>query len=81
MKEIFFNNGKAYVILRSIPHHNVTKKDGNVHAEAFNAWKTYLGADHVLRTTTDFLYCETIPDVEWEDIIEQPEEDSETSQD
>jgi hypothetical protein len=72
IKEIFFNNGKAYVILRSLPQHNVTRKDGTIDAELFNAWKTYLGADHVLRTSEDFLYCETIPDVEWEDILASP---------
>jgi hypothetical protein len=75
MKELFFNNGKAYVILRKIAHHNVTGKDGNIKAELFNAWKEYLGADHVLRTSTEFLYCETVPDLEWEDVVESVEED------
>jgi hypothetical protein len=40
----------------------------------FNGWKEFLGADHVLRTSTHFLYCETIPDVEWEEVIEETQE-------
>jgi hypothetical protein len=68
MKQLFYNNGKAYVVLRAIRHHNLLKKDGNIDSELFNAWKAYLGADHVLRTNTDFLYCETIPDIEWEEV-------------
>jgi hypothetical protein len=68
MKQIFYNNGKAYIVLRAIPHHNLVTRDGSVISELFNGWKEYLGADHVLRTSTDFLYCETIPDVEWEEV-------------
>lgn len=74
MKELFFNGDKAYIILRKIPHHNVTDRNGNIVSEKFNAWKEYLGADHVLRNTTHFLYCETIPDVEFEEIVEETEE-------
>ncbi len=72
MKELFYNNGTAYIILRKIPHHSVSDKKGNIVPELFNAWKEYLGADHVLRNTTHFLYCETIPEVEFEEI--PPEE-------
>lgn len=68
MKELFFNNGKAYVVLRRISHHNVMNRDGTVIKEAFNAWKEWLGANHVLRTQTHFLYCTTVDDVEWEDV-------------
>ena len=71
MKELFFNGDKAYIILRKIPHHNVCDKSGNIISELFNGWKDYVGADHVLRTATDFLYCETIPDIEFEEIIEE----------
>lgn len=73
MKELYFNNGKCYLILRKIPHHNVSDKTGKIISEMFNAWKEWLGADHVLKTSTHFLYCETVPDVEWEDIIKEDE--------
>lgn len=68
MKQIFYNNGKAYVVLRSIPHHNLVNRDGNVISDLFNGWREHLGADHVLRNNTDFLFCETIPDIEWEEV-------------
>ena len=74
MKELFINNGKAYIVLRKIPHHNVTDKQGTIISDMFNGWKEFLGADHVLRTSTHFLYCETIPDVEWEETIEETQE-------
>lgn len=71
MKELFFNGGTAYVVLRRIPHHNIHGRDGNVIREVLQAWKEHLGADHVLRTTTEYLYCETIPDVDWEDCAKE----------
>ena len=77
MKELFFNGDKAYIILRKISHHNVTDRGGNIESEKFNAWKEYLGADHVLKNSTHFLYCVTIPDVEFEEIIEETEETEE----
>lgn len=70
MKEIYYHNGKAYLILRRVPAHNVSDKQGNIVSELFNAWKEHLGADHVLKNSTHFMYCETIPDIEWEEVIE-----------
>jgi len=70
MKEIYFNGDKAYTILRRVPIHNVSDKQGNIISELFNAWKEHLGADHVLKNSTHFMYCETIPDIEWEEVIE-----------
>ena len=71
MREIFYNNDKAYIVLRKLPHHNLMDKQGRVNSELFNAWKEWLRADHVLKTQTHFLYCETIPDVEWEEVAEE----------
>ena len=74
MKELFLNNGNAYIVLRKIPHHNVMNKNGTIIPEAFNGWKEYLGADHVLKTSNHFLYCETIKDAEFEEIVEEEKE-------
>lgn len=74
MKELFINNGTAYIVIRKISHHNVTNKQGIVLSDMFNGWKEFLKADHVLKTSTHFLYCETIPDVEWEEVIEKTQE-------
>jgi hypothetical protein len=70
MKEIYFHNGKAYIILRRVSAHNVSDRQGNIISELFNAWKEHLGADHVLKNSTHFMYCETIPDIEWEEVTE-----------
>jgi len=70
MKELFFNNGKAYLVLRRIPLHNFTTKDGGILADAFNGWKAWLGAEHVLKTSTHFIFCLVVPDVEWEEVPE-----------
>jgi len=71
MKQLYRHNDKVYVILRKLPHHNVSDKQGNIISELFNAWKEHLGADHVLRDSTHFMFCETVPDVEWEEIVEE----------
>ena len=70
MKEIYFHNDKAYLILRRVPIHNVSDKQGNIISELFNAWKEHLGADHVLKNSTHFMYCESVPDIEWEEVTE-----------
>ena len=72
-RELYFHNGKCYVILRALPHHAVSDKQGRVISELFNGWKEHVGADHVLKTSTHFLYCETVPDIEWEEIPETDE--------
>jgi len=71
MKELFYNGGEVYVILRRIPQHNILDKNGRVIPQAFNAWKGWLGADKVLKTQTHFLFCETVQSVEWEELVTQ----------
>jgi len=39
--------------------------------EYVKAFRDWLKADHVLRTQTHVLFCETIQDVEWEDVVEE----------
>jgi hypothetical protein len=41
------------------------RKDGSIVAEAFNGWKEHLGADHVLKNSTHFLFCQSVMDVEF----------------
>jgi hypothetical protein len=61
-------NGYFYKFIRQIPLHQFTRKDGSIIPEVFNAWKSHLESDHVLKTQTHFIFCETIPDVEWEEV-------------
>jgi hypothetical protein len=64
---------KAYVVKREIPTHNFSQKDTNkLNMEFVKAWRDYLDCDHVLRTQTHFLFCQTIPEAE---IIEEHDED------
>ena len=67
-KKQYAHNGNLYLIIREIPLHNFTRKDGSIIPEVFNGWKEHLGADHVLKTQTHFLFCEKVQDIEWEDI-------------
>tara|TARA_R110002049_G_scaffold75309_2_gene193800 strand:+ start:34 stop:252 length:219 start_codon:yes stop_codon:yes gene_type:complete len=58
-------NNEAYVVKRETPIHMFSRKGENkLNMELLQAWRDYLGCDHVLRTQTHFLMCETIPDVE-----------------
>jgi hypothetical protein len=67
MKQLYYHNNKAYLINRRIPVHNF-EKDGRVHLDFVQAWRDYLGCDHVLRDQTHFIFCETIEDVEFEEV-------------
>jgi len=58
------HNDTWYKILREIPHHNFTSKDGIVHMDILKEFMEYVGGDHVLRTPTHYQICETIQDVE-----------------
>jgi hypothetical protein len=68
MREIFYNNNEAYVIIKKIAIYNLTEKDGSVKSDMLNAWKDWLGADKVLKNQTHFLFCETIVEPQWEDV-------------
>ena len=58
-------NDKAYIVKRETPIHNFEVKGSNrLNMELCQAYRDYLGCDHVLRTPTHFLFCETIQDAE-----------------
>lgn len=73
LKELRIHNNKAYLILRRCL---ITKfEDGNVlNKDKVKAVRDWLGSDHVLRDTHHFLFCETIQDVEFEDINQNKDE-------
>ena len=68
LRKLYRYNNNLYIILRELPHSSLIGKDGKVKTELFNAWKSWLGADHVLKNSTHFLFCETVPEAEYEDI-------------
>jgi hypothetical protein len=71
MKSIYKHNDVAYIILQQklIHYFAKTMDDTYPNMEYVNMYMKWLGADHVLRTPTHFLFCETIPDVDFE-IVE-----------
>ena len=63
MKQIYYHNGVAYKLHRTISRHNFHVK-GTVNMELVQMWRDHLGCDHVLQNQTHFLFCETIPEAE-----------------
>jgi len=62
-------NGNTYIIKREVATHNFAIKGENgLNMELVQNFMRWLGCDHVLRTQTHFLFCETIQDAE---IIEE----------
>ena len=62
---IKYVNDKGYVVHREIPVTRFTVKGSNrLNMELCQAYRDYLGCDHVLRTQTHFLFCKTIEDAE-----------------
>jgi hypothetical protein len=56
--------------MRQTPVHHFAKGfDDPPNMEYVQSYMKWLGADHVLRTQTHFMFCETVPDVDFE-IIE-----------
>ena len=62
---IKYVNDRGFVVKREMPVHRFEVKGSNrLNMELCQAYRDYLGCDHVLRTKTHFLFCETIEDAE-----------------
>ena len=70
MKKLYFYNDNVYLVLRDIPASNFYNKE-ELNREHLNNWKEYLGADHVLKTNDRFLFCETVPEPEWNEVTNE----------
>jgi len=70
MKKLYFYNGNVYLVLRDIPASNFYNKE-ELNRELLNAWKEYLGADHILKTDNRFLFCETVSEPEWNEVTNE----------
>tara|TARA_R110000868_G_scaffold407436_2_gene688874 strand:- start:494 stop:715 length:222 start_codon:yes stop_codon:yes gene_type:complete len=67
MKELKIHNTIAYLILRRLPLFKF--ENGNVlNRDRIKAVSDWVGSDHVLKEQNYLLFCETIQDVEFEDI-------------
>ncbi len=73
MKQLYQHKGKAYIIYDKMPIGTFQIDTNLLNMDKVKAVRDWLGADHVLRDNTHFLFCETIQDVEWEEIIDEDE--------
>jgi hypothetical protein len=81
MKRLYFYNNNVYLVLRDIPASYFFNKQGELNRELLNTWREYLGADHILKTESRFLMCETVHEPEWNEVInETPVTDEEQLQ-
>ena len=64
-RPVYSHNGNSYIVLdkKTIQHFCRTFTDGPdmEYVQLYMKWR---GTDHVLRTDSHFLFCETIPDAE-----------------
>jgi hypothetical protein len=56
--------------LRKLNLSYIIDRHNNINEELLKIWKEGVGADHVLKTNTHFLLCETITEPEWSEIEE-----------
>jgi hypothetical protein len=69
MKQLYKHDDKAYLILRRVGEWRFQRKlDEPVDMERVKMFRDWVGADHVLRDQTHFMFCETIPDIEFEEL-------------
>jgi hypothetical protein len=67
MRSIYKHNDTAYVIISQKPiYHFARTFDDPPNMEIVQQYMLAVRADHVLRTQTHFLFCETIPDIDFE---------------
>lgn len=65
--QIQVHNGIAYKVLRAKAiSHFAPKLDEQPNMEYVQLFRDWVGADHVLRTPTHFLFCETIQEADFE---------------
>lgn len=69
--KLFRNGEDIYTISRELPIAYLTDKEGKTKTDLFNAWKEFLATDKVFRNQTHYIFCETIPDIEYEIIDNQ----------
>ena len=64
---IKYVNDQAYVVKRELPIQKFELKGTDrLNMELVQAYRDWLGCDHVLRSQTHFMFCETIEEVEEE---------------
>ncbi len=69
MTPLYYHNKEAYIVKRSVLiHHFASTLNDEPNMEYVQIFRDWVGADHVLRTPTHFLFCETVQSIEFEEI-------------
>ena len=69
MTPLYYHNNEAYIVKRSVLiHHFASTLNDEPNMEYVQIFRDWVGADHVLRTPTHFLFCETVQSIEFEEI-------------
>ena len=58
----------AYIVLKRKLAEQFNTNRNMPDIEYLKEYRDWIGADHVLRDQTHFIFCETIQDIEWEDL-------------
>jgi hypothetical protein len=67
MRPVYKHGDAAYVVTDRVPVHRFCKTmDDQPNLEYVQMYMQWRGCDHVLRDQTHFMFCETIPDVDFE---------------
>jgi hypothetical protein len=76
IKPIHIHNDTAYEIILVKQMDRFFDKEQRVIKDNVKLYRDWLGCDHVLQNATQFLFCNTIQDVSWEDVVEPETEES-----
>jgi hypothetical protein len=67
MKKLYIHGDVAYIVLDQRPiHHFASQVDAPPDMQYVQTYMQWCAADHVLRTQTHFMFCETITDCDFE---------------
>ena len=68
MKQLFKHGDLLYLVNRVMQLHQFHDKTGTFNNEKLKTWKEWLGCDHVLKHNEVYLFVETIPEHEFEEL-------------
>jgi hypothetical protein len=69
MRSVYRHSDAAYVVLEQQPiSHFANRLNEQPNMEYVQMYMQWRGADHVLRSDTHFMFCETIQDAEIDDM-------------
>jgi len=70
IKEYKEVNDKLYGVLKTKPVEKFQDKQGQIQLDIVKMYMEWMGANHVLRNQTHYIFCLEIPEPEWEEIKE-----------